>query len=634
MTSANLTDILTKALDAAESGEFVQALETLQQASKIERNSSITYHVMGLIAARMGEVPKAIDLFKQAHQLAPEMMEHAEALSILHARTGNVSDSLYYGKLSTVLKASPLKAMLLPEWLGSFEASFTEVEQAPFLGRGKTSLRRGLLRRALTEFQREAELHPNHGEPWRLLAQVLRLQRRPVEEVLILQGLEDSGDLVPYDYAEIGHALNVLGRYQEAEVAYEAAKEREPDNPDIYAQEIADFYHKANPDVDEIRDAEIAWGKAFAADAGERCAGETTAGVQGKLTVGFVSSRFRLDAGLDHLLSLFLHPHKGRLKINLYCYNAFDDAMTRRVAGSVNEFQDLRDVNEKTAATIIRNDGVQVLVDLDGVAIPHHTRLYGEGACPIQLRYNGLAASAEAVGYTVAFGSEFSYSGEENDACLVKGGFFGLPSASQPEQETLSSAGGLKVLGWMPCFNKVNDHSLEMLKRITQKFGDISVRVFSNSVGGPQGVNELLGLISRHGLQPLVEFSDWSADMEEARSSFFFGVDLMLDIGGDAGTDNLLSSVMYELPTVSIPGRLPEAREGSSILQAVVGDGWICRDVDDLVAKLVRWKHTPDLWAKDQSAFQEGVRLSRTPQFASDRFSALEEALFQVVGRS
>ncbi|WP_259783141.1 tetratricopeptide repeat protein [Aestuariispira ectoiniformans] len=634
MTTANLTDFLSKALDEAESGAFVQALEALQQASQMERNSSFIYHVMGLVAVRMGEVPKAIDLFKQAHQMAPEMMEHAEALSILHARTGNVSDSLYYGKLSTVLKASPLKSLLLPEWLGSFEGSFTEVEKAPFLERGTKALRRGLLRRALTEFQREAELHPNHGEPWRLLAQVLRLQRRPVEEALILQGLEDSGDLVAYDYAEIGHVLNALGRRQEAKAAYQSAKEREPDNPDIYAQEIADLYHCEDPVTDEILDAETAWGQAFAADNREGSAGETTANVQGTLTVGFVSSRFRLDAGLDHLLPLFLHPHRGRLKINLYCYNAFDDAMTRRVAGSVNEFQDLRNVDEKTAATIIRNDGVQVLIDLDGVATPHHTRLYGEGACPIQLRYNGLAASAEAMGYTAAFGSEFSYSGEQNDACLVKGGFFGLPSASQSEQETLSSAGGLKVLGWMPCFNKVNDHSLEMLKKITQKFGDISVRVFSNSVGGPQGVNELLGLISRHGLQPLVEFSDWSADMEEARSSFFSGVDLMLDIGGDAGTDNLLSSVMYELPTVSIPGRLPEAREGSSILQAIVGDGWICRDVDDLVAKLERWKNTPGLWKKDRSTFQEDVRLSRAPQYLSDRFSALEEALFQLVGRS
>lgn len=621
-------------MDAAEKGEFLQALEILQQASKIERNSSVTYHVMGLVAARMGELPKAIDLFKQAHQMVPEMMEHAEALSILYARTGNVGDSLYYGKLSTVLKTSPLKSMLLPKWLGSFEASFTEVEKAPFLGRGKKALRRGLLRRALTEFQREAELHPNHGEPWRLLAQVLRLQRRPVEEVLILQGLEDSGDLVPYDFTEIGHALNTLGRRQEAEAAYEAAKEREPDNPDTYAQEIADLYKSANPVVDEIRDAEIAWGKAFAADSGERSAGETATGAHRKLIVGFISSRFRLDAGMDHLLPLFLHPYKGRLKINLYCYNAFDDAMTRRVAGNVNEFQDLRDVNERTAAAIIRNDGVQVLIDLDGVASPHHTRLYREKACPIQLRYNGLAASAEAMGYTAAFGSEFSYDGKQEGVCLVEGGFFGLPSATQSDQDERNSSDSPKVLGWMPCFNKVNDQSLERLKKITRKFGDMTVRIFSNSVGGSRGVNELLGLISRHGLQPLVEFSDWNDDMEEARSSFFAGVDLLLDIGGDAGTDNLLSSIMHNLPTLSISGRLPEVRDGSSILQAVVGDGWICRDVDDLVAKLERWKNTPDLWQNELSAFQDGVQRARTPQYLNDRFSALEEALFQLVGRS
>ena len=54
--------------------------------------------------------------------------------------------------------------------------------------------------------------------------------------------------------------------------------------------------------------------------------------------------------------------------ISVHCYNnnPFNDVATRRIQGYVDGWVDIREVDDETAAAIIRNDGIDVLVDLDG----------------------------------------------------------------------------------------------------------------------------------------------------------------------------------------------------------------------------------------------------------------------------
>lgn len=627
MTSATVIEGLKQALAAAEDDDFVQSLDIIQKALSESGDKSVIYHVMALVAVRMEELPKAIELLKKAHDLAPNVMEHAEALGVLYARIGNLGDSLYYGKLSTALNPGPNKDLLLPTWLGTFELSFSSADESPYLGRGYGALREGALKRALTEFQREAELHPNHGEPWRMLATTLRLQKRPIEEVLILQGLEDSGDLSASDFAEIGHALSKAGRFDEADLAYETAIERRSSDPNIPALKISDMYRRFDIGISQIEEAEKEWGARFCNSAPSWTDDGSNKALDGKITVGFFSSRFRMGAGLDHFWPLFLNNYRGRLKLNLYSYNDYDDAMTRRIAGSVDEFQDLRGVNEKTAAAIIKNDGVDILIDLDGVSEPHHMPLILEKPTPVLLRYDGLSQSAKAMGYDGGIGSEYVYLDSEQPVCAVTGGLFGLPERKAEAYSQYSISEKFSVLGWAPSLDQVHDDALKFLQTLSNHVPKLVIKVFSNGVGGAHGVDELQSAFGRYGLKPVVEFSDWEEDWETAKTNFFSQVDALFDMWGDAGPDNVVGALAAGTPVLSLPGKLPHRRENAAFLKTVTEQKCIFDDVEGVADLFNRWISQPADWQEDQKAILADIKNARTAQFARERFAAFEAAI-------
>lgn len=631
MSAPDLKKYLIQALAAAEEGDYVGALDCVQNGISEAGENSATYHMMGLIALRMGEMPKALELFRKAHQMSPDLMEHAEALSILYARTGRISDSLYFGKLSTVLTPSAYKDALLPEWLGTFEASFAEAEDSPYFERGMKALHQGQLRQALSDFQHEAELNPKRGDAWRMLAKVLRLQKRPVEEVLILRGLEDAGNMQAWDFARIGHALNVVSRCDDAKAAYEAAREMAGHDADIEALRVADLYMRPDIGIEEIQDQERSWGRLFNSQTDpDRKPGQLSSGADGRISVGLFSSRFRLGEGLDYVWPLLLHPKYGRLRISCYSYNEYDDAMTRRIAGCVTDFQDFRDVNEPTAARIIQNDGIQVLIDLDSVYGLHHSALVLGRPAPVVLRYNGIADTVQALGYDAVFGGGSSYDGSSKNTCLVNGGFFCFPEGGDDAQQTMPPSERMMRVGWMPSLTAISDYSLKILKEITTRRPDITIVIHTSSIGGAHGANEIQSRLTQFGLRPFVEFSEVVDDHTAARETLFRNIDIVLDMA-DADPDNVLAALIGGRPVLSLPGNLPAGHVGADLVRAAGGAEMVCSDREDLVTRIERLHDDREAWQQVQHDVNSGVGAARNADARQARFDAFEAAILQLV---
>ncbi|PXW18404.1 tetratricopeptide repeat protein [Paraburkholderia caballeronis] len=116
-----------------------------------------------------------------------------------------------------------------------------------------------------------------------------------------------------------------------------------------------------------------------------------------RLRVGYVGADFR-----DHCQALFLVPllaHHDRERFEIVCYAnvARPDAMTRRLAGYVDRWRDVRDLDDASVAQLIRDDGIDILVDLTMHMADGRLGVFARRPAPVQaswLAYPGTSGLA------------------------------------------------------------------------------------------------------------------------------------------------------------------------------------------------------------------------------------------------
>lgn len=110
----------------------------------------------------------------------------------------------------------------------------------------------------------------------------------------------------------------------------------------------------------------------------------------GKLRVGIMSSDLRVHAVTKFIMPIFrLHD---REKLELYCYSSrtmHDDPIQAEIRGLVEKFVPCEQMNEKTLAAVIREDGIDVLIDLNGHTKDSYLITFAYRAAPIQLTWLG-----------------------------------------------------------------------------------------------------------------------------------------------------------------------------------------------------------------------------------------------------
>lgn len=120
-----------------------------------------------------------------------------------------------------------------------------------------------------------------------------------------------------------------------------------------------------------------------------------------RLRVGYVSADFR-----DHCQSLFTAPlfaHHDHEAFEIVCYSSVvrPDTFTQRIAGWADVWRDVRTLDDAQLAQTVRDDGIDILVDLTMHMADGRPLLFARQPAPVQvawLAYPGTTGS-RAIGY-------------------------------------------------------------------------------------------------------------------------------------------------------------------------------------------------------------------------------------------
>jgi predicted O-linked N-acetylglucosamine transferase (SPINDLY family) len=113
-----------------------------------------------------------------------------------------------------------------------------------------------------------------------------------------------------------------------------------------------------------------------------------------KIRIAYLSSDFCLHPVAMLTAELFELHDRDRFEVYGYCWSREDgSAIRKRIIRSMDHFEPIHELSDETAAKLIREQEIDILIDLHGQTLGARANLLAYRPAPIQITYLGLPAT-------------------------------------------------------------------------------------------------------------------------------------------------------------------------------------------------------------------------------------------------
>jgi predicted O-linked N-acetylglucosamine transferase (SPINDLY family) len=457
---------------------------------------------------------------------------------------------------------------------------------------GKTDEAVAAMRVAIRLLPEDAEAHTN------LAVTLSQKQQRHAEAERLLQRALGIDPQFQAAYLAFGDSLQMQGRYEDAEdmVGRAIALPADATNPSNSHYTSWVFLLSHNPSVGA--DTLFAAHRRAAARLESRALPATrhanSADPARRLKVGFVSADL-----YEHPVAQFIEPvlaHLGGrpgLEIHAYYNNTFQDATTLRLRRHFSHWHPVATLTDAELAKHITTDGIDVIIDLSG-----HTTMNRLGAlaykpAPIQVSWLGYPGTTglHAMDYYLA------------DRHLLPPG---LLDAQFTEKLVFLPAAGpfprlpaSPMVGSLPAMDTGNLTFGSFNRR--GKINQSTIRLWSELLRALPATRLLIAGVSLKDDAPNLTARLAHEGIDSARLTFHprcpmdpylalhHRVDMCLDTYPYNGGTTTINALWMGVPTLTIAGATPAARQGASILGQLGLGEFAAADAAEFVIKGVQW---------------------------------------------
>lgn len=327
-------------------------------------------------------------------------------------------DAVAHGNLGSLLTQTE-------RWPEAIEAHTTAVHLAPADLTARLNLARTLQRArkhsAISVAETATELAPASADAWIVLGDA-RLEFGMTDEVL--EAYEKALTLNPdclQDTNNLGLGYYRCGRLDEAIAFYESALDRRPKDSDAWADLGIARLHRGDVEgavtnldrsVELQPDNEFAHstlllchcysahhtGEEIRAEAEAWVAKHTPRGIElprvhvqakSRLRIGYQSADFHFHPAGNLYAALFPNHDRERYELIGYSTNPFRDGVSEQIIASCSAFHEVSEVHPEDLAKKIREDEIDILIDLLGHTPGHRLKAFGYRPAPVQATWLG-----------------------------------------------------------------------------------------------------------------------------------------------------------------------------------------------------------------------------------------------------
>lgn len=602
---------------AIQRGQHERAIQLIRQAIQTNPGAALFYNNYGFALNGAGRLQEALSACERAIQLSPDFPE-------AHYNRGNVLLGL--GRLNEALAAYERTIQIRPQHI---DAHFSK-------GCALLSVRRG--HEAARCFRRVIELNPRHAGAYNNLGVAL-VNTGKFDEALAV--CDRAIELMP-DYANAhtcrGNALKKLlrleealaayaaaielqpgfagayysrgelllesGRVDEAEVSFRRALELNPSDANLHSNLL--FVQAANgtlPFAEQLaalRQWDVAHGQAGRQ---ANLPAQTAMDAPGRrLRVGYVSPHFR-----SHVVNYFFEPllaAHDQAQFEIFCYASFPesraDTATQRLREISEHWRFVWEKSDAELAGLIREDGIDILVDLAGHTANNRLQAFTFRPAPIQASYLGFFASTGLASMDYWITDEVLH--PHDTAELASETLLRLPrcwvcyqpSAMAPDVSPCPNPDERVVFGSFSNVSKLTSTVIETWSQLLQELPGSRLLLMDRSMKAQMIRTLLLDRFAAHGitqerllLRNGVPYAQYLATYAE--------VDVVLDPFPRTGGTTTAEALWMGVPVVTLAGQRYVERISTSKLTALGMQDLIAHSREEYVEKAVSLAKDADL---------------------------------------
>jgi predicted O-linked N-acetylglucosamine transferase (SPINDLY family) len=325
--------------------------------------------------------------------------------------------------------------------------------------------------------------------------------------------------------------------------------------------------------------------------------------------------------------------------VTCYANGSEEDATTERLKALSDAWRIVAAKSDDEAHALIRDDRIDILVDLAGHTGRNRMTLFARRAAPIQVTYLGYPnttglkamdyrftdAMADPVGSTEALHTE--------TLVRLDGGFlcYRPPEDGPAVAEPPVVASGCITFGSFNTLAKVNVALIARWSAILAGVPDSRLVLKARSFADPVARDYILQLFVQNGIAPeRIELSDWTADTR-SHLERYAGIDIALDTFPYNGTATTCEALWMGVPVVTMAGRVHASRVGASLLSRIGLDALIASSPEAYLRAAIDLAHDLPRLRDLRGALR--ARMAASPLMDSARIARAVEAAYRTMWR-
>ncbi|MGD0464911.1 MAG: tetratricopeptide repeat protein [Tepidisphaeraceae bacterium] len=392
----------------ANSGRLEEALAAYRQAVVCKPDMAEACIRLAELLFNMGRTEEAAAVSRQALNMRPDSLEACNTLGNLLCSLGREEEALeaYFQALTIQPENATVyyNAAVALKTLGKRNEAEAAIRRAlalkpdfaeALVNLGAILVEGGRLEEAITVLKQSLAIRPDFAEALNTLGKSLKDLGRIEEAYEVLQRAVAIKPDYANSYNTLGNILLVMGRVEESLQAYRRAVELEHQNPT--AQSNLVFAMNFDPRFDAaaiLREARQ-WNERHAKPLRHLIRPhENTREANRRLRVGYVSADFREHVVAWNLLPLLGHHDPEQVEV--FCYSSVTqaDAMTEQLRAHSNHWRDVSPLNDERLAALVRDDRIDLLIDLSLHSSGNRLRAFAMAPAPVQITYLGYCGTS------------------------------------------------------------------------------------------------------------------------------------------------------------------------------------------------------------------------------------------------
>ncbi|MGE3333840.1 MAG: tetratricopeptide repeat protein [Rhodospirillaceae bacterium] len=335
------------------------------------------------------------------------------------------------------------------------------------------------------------------------------------------------------------------------------------------------------------------------------------------LKLGYVSADFRRHSVSFFVQEILRHHDPREVEVHAYADVVQPDAVTARLRKMVPHWHDVAGWDDERLRAAIRDEGIDVLVDLSGHTNGNRLSVFAKRAAPVQVSALGYPATTgvSAMDYRLCDavtdppGSEV-YATEE----LMR--LHALHCFTPPEEAPAVSALPLQTRGYVTfgSFNKlakISDHTVRLWAGILKAVPDSRLLLKTKPLVEEETRAALRGRFAAHGIDAArLDLRGWEPG-DKSHLAAYGDIDIALDTFPYNGTTTTCEALWMGVPVVSLAGKGHAARVGASLLTSAGLRAWCASKEEDIRGIVETALSDPKTLVQVRAGLREQVRASR-----------------------